>query len=63
MFPVRFYPPYGNYASLAQSCAALARWIEENGYRVAGHPREVYLTAPEEGKLPVTEIQFPVEKG
>jgi hypothetical protein len=36
--------------------------MEANGYRVAGHPREIYLAAPEEGKLPITEIQFPVEK-
>ena len=54
---------HGNYDTLEQSYAALGAWIEGNGYRVAGHPREVYLTAPEEGKLPITEIQFPVEKG
>jgi DNA-binding transcriptional MerR regulator len=53
----------GNYDALGQSYGALAAWIEANGYRVAGHPREIYLTAPEEGKLPITEIQFPVEKG
>lgn len=54
---------HGNYDTLGQSYAALGAWIEGNGYRVAGHPREIYLTAPEEGKLPITEIQFPVEKG
>mgnify|MGYP002336531949 CR=1 FL=1 len=53
---------HGNYDSLSQSYGALAAWIEANGYRVAGNPREVYLTAPEEGKLPITEIQFPVAK-
>jgi DNA-binding transcriptional MerR regulator len=53
---------HGDYDSFEQSYAALARWMEDHGYRVAGHPREVYLAAPEEGKLPVTEIQFPVEK-
>jgi DNA-binding transcriptional MerR regulator len=52
----------GSYDTLDQSYAVVGGWIEENGYRVAGQPREVYLTAPEEGKPPVTEIQFPVEK-
>jgi DNA-binding transcriptional MerR regulator len=53
---------HDSYDTFDQSYAALAAWIEANGYRVAGPPRELYLTAPEEGKLPVTEIQFPVEK-
>ena len=53
---------HDSYDTFDQSYAALAAWIEANGYRVAGPPREIYLTAPEEGKLPVTEIQFPVEK-
>lgn len=54
---------HDEYERLGQTYAALGAWIEGNGYRVAGRPREVYLTAPEEGKVPLTEIQFPVEKG
>ena len=41
------------------------RWIEENGYRIAGHSREVYMRGPGEGIDPahyVTEVQIPVEK-
>ena len=39
-------------------------WIEENGYRVAGPNREIYLRGGNEQGNPdyVTEIQFPVEK-
>ena len=54
---------HDSYDTFEQSYAVLAAWIEANNYRVAGHPREIYLSPPEEGKLPVTEIQFPVEKG
>jgi DNA-binding transcriptional MerR regulator len=53
---------HDSYDNFDQSYAALARWIEANGYRVAGPAREVYLTAPEEGKLPITELQYPVER-
>jgi DNA-binding transcriptional MerR regulator len=53
---------HGSFDTINQSYSALATWMEANGYRVAGHPREVYLAAPEEGRPPVTEIQFPVEK-
>ena len=40
---------------------ALARWIEENGYRVVGPAREVFYGSPESGDL-AAEIQFPVQK-
>lgn len=53
---------HDSYDTFEQSYAALAAWIEANGYQVAGPPREIYLSPPEEGKLPVTEIQFPVQK-
>jgi effector-binding domain-containing protein len=40
------------------------RWIDANGYHMAGPNREVYFTEP--GKAPpgeyVTEIQVPVAK-
>jgi DNA-binding transcriptional MerR regulator len=38
----------------------LARWIEENGYTSAGHPRELYLECPEDRAQWVTELQEPV---
>ncbi len=38
-------------------------WVEANGYRLAGIPREISLQAPQtaDGSDLVTEIQFPVE--
>lgn len=52
----------GSYDDFEQPYAALGRWIEANGYVIAGPPREIYLAAPEEGKEPITEIQYPVAK-
>ena len=53
----------GDYATLDQSYGMIASWIEANGYKVAGPPREVYLTAPGDAAGQLTEIQFPIEKG
>ncbi|MFI7316769.1 MerR family transcriptional regulator [Streptomyces venezuelae] len=39
---------------------ALARWIDANGYRATGHPREVNLECPEDRDDWVTELQAPV---
>ncbi|GAA1405971.1 MerR family transcriptional regulator [Kitasatospora putterlickiae] len=39
---------------------ALARFIEENGYRSTGYARELYLECPEEVAHWVTELQEPV---
>ncbi|MFJ6617408.1 MerR family transcriptional regulator [Kitasatospora sp. NPDC091335] len=39
---------------------ALARFIEENGYRSAGYARELYLECPEDQAGWVTELQEPV---
>ncbi len=52
----------GGYEGLARPYAAIGRWIEANGHRIAGPGREIYLRAPGNGGEPVTEIQFPVEK-
>ncbi len=35
--------PMGNVLATIQT---LARWIEGNGYRSAGYPRELYLECP-----------------
>jgi effector-binding domain-containing protein len=57
---------HGPYVTISQAYDALSRWIETNGYRVAGPPREVYLQSKNDGNQNdpdcVTEIQFPVEK-
>ena len=43
---------------------ALGRWIEANGYRIAGQQREIFIELPRPGHEDETviEIQFPVEK-
>lgn len=53
----------GDYDTLEVSYTAIARWIERNGYRIAGPPREIYLTAPGDPTGLLTEIQYPVVKG
>ncbi|MBL8162420.1 MAG: MerR family transcriptional regulator [Anaerolineae bacterium] len=52
----------GDYSQFELSYEALARWIMENGYRIIGPSREIYLSAPTDPNGPVTEIQFPVAK-
>ena len=52
----------GDYDDFEQPYAALGQWIEANGYAISGPPREIYLTAPEDGQAPITEIQYPVVK-
>ncbi|MBV7331866.1 MerR family transcriptional regulator [Chloroflexi bacterium TSY] len=47
---------------LTPAYTAIAKWIEENHYRLTGPPREVFHGSPENGDL-TAEIQFPVEKG
>jgi effector-binding domain-containing protein len=58
----------GSYNNLGQAYDALNAWIDSNGYRVSGPPREIYLCFPGDEPLRfddesyVTEIQLPVEK-
>lgn len=54
----------GSYSNLGETYGAIVKWIEDNGYHIAGQPYEKYLNNPHEvpeEKL-VTEIYFPVEK-
>ena len=55
---------HGSFATFPDAYHALLRWIEANGYRVAGPNREVYLHYERDGdpNQYVTEIQFPVAK-
>jgi DNA-binding transcriptional MerR regulator len=41
----------------------LARWIDENGYRSTGIPRELYLECPDDQDKWVTELQEPITSG
>lgn len=46
------------------SYGALGSWVEDNGYRFIGAPREVFIVVPIHGREneAVVEIQFPVER-
>ncbi len=54
---------YGSHDGLPAAYGALARWIEENNYRMEGFCRTLFLTCAETEEDPgkfVTEIQVPV---
>jgi effector-binding domain-containing protein len=51
----------GRLDNILETYAAIGKWIQANGYRMAGPCREIYLQPPASDK-PVTEIQYPVEK-
>lgn len=57
---------HGPFVTIGEAYEALMKWTSENGYRIAGPAREVYLRSAEEGNQndpnTLTEIQFPVEK-
>jgi effector-binding domain-containing protein len=52
----------GPYDSVGATYGALAGWIAEQGYEIAGPPEEAYLTDPAEAppEEHLTEIAFPV---
>ena len=56
----------GAYNRLSEAYDAVLRWVEANGYRIAGPIREIYLKAGQpvrqDDESYVTEIQVPVEK-
>lgn len=52
----------GPYETVGESYQALATWVDEHGFRIAGPPHEIYLTGPDEPGPPVTEIRVPVEQ-
>ncbi|OFW71462.1 MAG: hypothetical protein A2Y55_05575, partial [Actinobacteria bacterium RBG_16_68_12] len=57
------YKHRGHYSELDRSYRALQALVESEGLSVAGEPREVYWTDPDELPDPadwVTEIQFPI---
>jgi DNA-binding transcriptional MerR regulator len=55
----------GGPESCARSYCAIGRWIESNGYQVAGAGREVFIETPWVDKIDemVIEIQFPIIRG
>ena len=57
---------HGSYNTIGRAHEAVLRWIEANGYEIAGPDREAYIynTMPVRLDDPsyITEIQYPVEK-
>jgi DNA-binding transcriptional MerR regulator len=57
---------HGSYEAIGEAHAAILRWIEANGYRIAGPDREVYLynkpPIRRDDPTYITELQYPVEK-
>ena len=63
--PVAVAMHAGPYDQLSESYAALERWIEANGFRVAGAPWESYITDPADLPDPAdwrTEVYWPIEQ-
>jgi effector-binding domain-containing protein len=56
----------GPFVTISEAYNAIGKWINDNGYRITGPCREVYLKPSKNGSQTdpetVTEIQFPVEK-
>ncbi len=53
---------HGSMDNVLATIQVLARWIDENGYRSAGYPRELYLECPDDEDKWVTELQEPIAK-
>jgi effector-binding domain-containing protein len=54
----------GPFEGISEPYNALMKWVEANGYHIAGPNREVYMSDPAKTKPEdyVTEIQMPVAK-
>lgn len=54
---------HGDFDDFTQGHTALMKWIEENGYRIVGPYREIYISHDHNNLSDsATEIQYPVEK-
>ena len=54
---------HGDFENFTQLHTVLLKWIEANGYRVAGAYREFYIQHdPNHMNESATEVQYPVEK-
>ncbi|RSN60299.1 MerR family transcriptional regulator [Actinomadura sp. WAC 06369] len=50
----------GSMDGVLPTVQTLARWVDANGYRATGHPREVNLECPDDRDDWVTELQAPI---
>lgn len=56
---------YGSYETISDASAALAAWVEKNGYQMCGVMFNVYHVSPHETQNPdelVTEVCIPVKR-
>jgi DNA-binding transcriptional MerR regulator len=53
----------GSMDNVMATIQTLARWIDNNGYRSTGYPRELYLECPDDQDKWVTELQEPITSG
>jgi effector-binding domain-containing protein len=54
----------GSMDNVMAAIQILAQWMDGNGYRSAGYPRELYLACPEGAQDKwVTELQEPITPG
>lgn len=53
---------HGSMDTILPTVQTLGRWIDANGYRSAGYPREINLECPDNRDGWVTELQEPVNK-
>jgi effector-binding domain-containing protein len=61
MAAVVYHGSYDDFAAVGALHAAMGKWIESNGYRIAGPSREIYLHYSP-GADGVMELQYPVVK-
>lgn len=52
----------GSMDTVLPTAQTLARWVDANGYRSSGYPREINLECPENRDDWVTELQTPVTR-
>jgi DNA-binding transcriptional MerR regulator len=52
----------GDYEQLGEAYAALAAWLEAQGYERTGNLREVYVHYDQDRTQNITEVQVPVRK-
>jgi len=57
----------GSFTGLTSAFTALLKWIDINGYHIAGPDRAIYLRLPENGQSrqdpnAITEMQIPITK-
>lgn len=63
MASVVYKGSFNAFEMVGQIHADIGRWVEANGYKIAGASREIYLQPPEDySQDGVMEIQYPVTK-